>query len=199
MEISKSITKRQREIIVGTLLGDAHLETRSGGKTYRLKIEHAKSQLDYAKWKHHELRSIASSEIKMKTVEIDGKSYEKIWWNSSSTPSLRFYGHQFYGIHGKKIPKLIHRWLTPLALAVWYMDDGSIKSKNHKAKIINTQSYKKEEVELLCQVLNEKYKILAKLRKQKEGYQIYLLSETIDIFTELIRPYIIPTMRYKID
>ena len=101
-------------------------------------------------------------------------------------------------IEKKIVPKLIHRWLTPLTLAVWFMDDGSIKSKFHKAKIINTQSFSKEDIKRLIQVLMSKYGVKAKLRKQKEGYQIYLLSETIKSFEAIIRPYIIPSMKYKL-
>ncbi len=32
------LTKEQREILIGVLLGDAHLETRDNGQTYRLKF-----------------------------------------------------------------------------------------------------------------------------------------------------------------
>ena len=33
------LTRTQREVLVGLLLGDGHLETQNGGRTYRLKIE----------------------------------------------------------------------------------------------------------------------------------------------------------------
>ena len=33
------LTDVQREIVVGVLLGDAHLETQDRGRSYRLKIE----------------------------------------------------------------------------------------------------------------------------------------------------------------
>ena len=34
------LTDIQKSILIGTLLGDGHLETQDEGKTYRLKIEH---------------------------------------------------------------------------------------------------------------------------------------------------------------
>ena len=37
----------QRSVLVGTMLGDGHLETQDKGKTYRLKIEHQLLQKDY--------------------------------------------------------------------------------------------------------------------------------------------------------
>ena len=59
------------------------------------------------------------------------------------------------------VPKLIHRWLTPLSIAVWFMDDGSIKSKNHQARIINTQGFTNKEVLGLIQILEDKFDVAA--------------------------------------
>nr|NIQ06013.1 hypothetical protein [Candidatus Korarchaeota archaeon] len=36
-----ALSKRQREILVGLLLGDGHLETQNNGRTFRLKVEHS--------------------------------------------------------------------------------------------------------------------------------------------------------------
>ena len=192
------ISSRQREIIIGKLLGDGHLETRTRGNTYRLKIEHGEPQKFYVDWLYHELKTIAANEPQRKVQRVSGKEYVKYWFNTFSTGSLRFYGQQWYRKRKKMIPRQMNRWITPLVLAVWFMDDGSIKSKHHRAKIINTQSFSKEEILRLIDLLDRKYGIKAKLRYQKEGYQIYLLSETIEIFEDMIRPYIIPSMAYKL-
>jgi len=92
---------------------------------------------------------------------------------------------------------LIHRWLTPIALAVWYMDDGSIKSHVHRALILNTQSYRVEELKVLQKALLDRYGIQTIQRKQPEGHQLYILSETAYLFVGLIWPHILPSMRYK--
>ena len=180
------------------MLGDGHAETSTQGRTYRLKIEHSCSQKQYVDWLYEELQSLTSSPPKIKLQIVKGKQYQKYWFNTKYSGSLRFYAQQFYQGKKKQIPKLIHRWLTPLTLAIWFMDDGSIKSRTHKAKILNIQGFTKPEVERLIAALDNKYGIKAKLRKQKEGYQIYLLSETIKEFERLLKPYIIPTMRYKL-
>jgi len=41
------LNKKQKDIIVGLLLGDGHLETQNSGKTFRLKIEHSINQKEY--------------------------------------------------------------------------------------------------------------------------------------------------------
>jgi len=192
------LTKRQREVIVGTLLGDGHLEWQQKGKVPRLLIEHSIKQKDFVDWKYKELKSLVRTPPKIKERAVNSKVYQKYWFRTLSLSSFRFYHHQFYQENKKVVPKLVHKWLTPLALAIWFMDDGSIKSKYHKARIINTQRFKKSDVERLISVLSEKYGVSAKLRKQKEGYQIYLLSETINRFVEIVKPYIIPSMMYKL-
>ena len=196
---SVSLSRKQREIIVGKLLGDGHLETRTNGKTFRLKIEHSYKQMVYVDWQYEHLRSIAASPPQKKEQAVLGKVYAKYWFNTVSTGSLRFYGQQWYQDRKKHIPEQIGRWLTPCAIAVWFMDDGSVKSQDHRAKIINTQSFTKSDIERLMSVLDRKYGIRTKLRPQKEGYQIYLLSETIDRFRKVVAPYVIPSMMYKLD
>lgn len=197
------LTSRQQEILVGVLLGDGHLETQDQGRSYRLKIEHSSKQKEYADWLYKEFKEwvqtppqVRSRYIKLRSVE---GTYQKYWFNTLSSGSFRFYAQQFYKKSGKKIvPRLIHRWLTPLALAVWYMDDGSVKSNAHTTVLFNTQGFDAMSLKHLQKTLLEKFGIKSKLRKQKEGMQIYLLPETISAFRKVIEPLIHPSMRYKL-
>jgi hypothetical protein len=36
--MAMTLSKKQKEILVGILLGDANLQTENGGKTYRLRV-----------------------------------------------------------------------------------------------------------------------------------------------------------------
>ena len=109
-----------------------------------------------------------------------------------------FMRHQFYDGHKKQVPKLIHRWLTPVAIAYWFMDGGSLKSKQSKAVIFNTQGFARAGVERLIRVLSDKFQLQAKLRHQKDGDQIYVSGHCYERFVELIGDQVIPEMRYKI-
>lgn len=196
------LSSRQREILVGTLLGDGHLETQDRGHTYRLKIEHSWKQKEYVDWKYNEFREWVRTPPKARETATKLRSvsgtYKKFWFNTLSSGVLRFYAQQFYKDGKKVVPKLIHRWLTPLALAVWYMDDGSIKSNTHRTVLLNTHSFDKTSLKRLQKALLDKFGIKTKFRKQREGTQIYFLSETIDTFLGLIEPLVIPSMRYKL-
>jgi hypothetical protein len=196
------LTVRQREILIGTLLGDGHLETQNQGKTYRLKIEHSVKQRAYVNWFYQAFQEWVRTppRARVRTVTFRGvsKEYERIGFATLSTGSLRFYAEQFYQDGKKVVPKLIHRWITPQALAVWYMDDGSIKSSKHKSVFLNTHSFEDHELKRLQKALEDRYGIKTKIRKQKDGKQLYLLSETVDLFLREIEPYIIPSMQYKL-
>jgi len=78
------------------------------------------------------------------------------------------------------------------------MDDGSVKSKQSKGVILNTRGYTLREVELLISVLRNRFGLQAKRRRQREGYQIYISGESYERFRELIEPFLIDEMRYKL-
>ena len=63
------------------------------------------------------------------TGNYKNKKRIMISFKTISLAQFLFYHHQFYKDNIKKVPKLIHPWLTPISLAYWYMDDGSIKDK----------------------------------------------------------------------
>ena len=52
-----SLTDRQKEILIGTTLGDAHLEKLYTPELSRLKIEHSFKQKEYVNWMYKMLKS----------------------------------------------------------------------------------------------------------------------------------------------
>ena len=191
------LDEKIRSIIVGTLLGDGHLETQNGGRTWRLKIEHSVKQKTYVDWLYEHLENWVLQPPKEKTKVVKGKTYTNIWFSTVSDGKFRFYGQQFYDKDGKKhVPSRINKMLTPIALAVWFMDDGSAKSRQHKALILNTQCFSKSEQKLLIKTLSEKFEIEANLRPQREGYQ--LIIPRPEKFIELVKPYLLTDFYYKL-
>ncbi|MBI4253048.1 hypothetical protein HY623_02620 [Candidatus Uhrbacteria bacterium] len=194
-----ALTKRQKEILFGLLLGDGHLETQNNGRTYRLKIEHSIKQKEYVDWLYDEFRKWILTLPREKIKKREGIRSVNYGFSTVSHGALRFYAHQYYEKNGvKKVPKLIHRWLTPLALAVWYMDDGSVKSKHHRARILNTQSFHAKDIERLMNALKSRYALSSHARKQTDGLQIMILAESADDFARIVRPYIHQAMLYKL-
>ena len=192
------LTNVQREVLVGTLLGDSHLSNYNTKENFKLMVQHGLSQKAYTDWLYSIFKNWVLTPPKVKDQIVNGKLYKKYWFNTLSHGAFRFYAQQFYDGKRKTVPRLIYKWLTPLGIAIWFMDDGSIKSNQHRALILNTQCYTDSDLHRLQKVLLDKYKIATTLRKQKEGKQIYLLATSVQEFVNIIRPYILPEMEYKL-
>ena len=92
----------QRSVLVGTLLGDGHLETQDKGKTYRLKIEHQLLQKDYTEWLFSYFKEWVRGGIYSK-VKLNSKEY--VGFTTYSHGAFRFYAQQFYEGRKKIIPR----------------------------------------------------------------------------------------------
>jgi len=193
------LTPEQRDALVGLLLGDVCLESQNQGRTYRVKVEQSAQHESYVQHLYGLFQPwVLSAPLQKQRSASNGSITTSLAFNTVSHEAFRFYAHQFYGEQRKQVPELIHKWLTPRGLAYWFMDDGSMKSSQSKAVIFNTQGFLKPDVERLAFVLQAQFSLQAKPRKQSEGYQIYVSGSSYEHFVELIDPYLIDDMRYKV-
>ena len=221
MEIEKKIklSLLQKEVLFGVILGDAHLETQNNRITYRVKFEQSIKHKAYIEHLYNIFKDYVKTSPQLKVVkyktgnlscslshnlsgrnpkELYAKQTTNIRFATISSSTFTFFGKQFYKDKKKVIPKLIHRWLTPRALAYWYMDDGSIKSTQSKGVLLNTHSFSHAEVQLLCNVLTKKFNLFCWPRKQKNNqYQIYISGKSYETLRDCIYGFIIPDMLYK--
>lgn len=190
---SRTLTKIQREILVGILLGDAHLE-----KPSRLKVEQGDNHRAYIEHLFEVFRNfIQAPGVRPRVVRIGERLHTNWCFQTIHHPSFLFYIHQFYK-DKKRVPPIISRLLTPRALAYWFMDDGSMKSKQSKGVILNTQGFSYAEVSILCEVLKVKFQLSCWPRKQpREQWQIYISGHSYERLRELIFLFLIPEMQYK--
>lgn len=191
------VTQAQKEVITGVLLGDACLETQNVGRTYRLKIEQGEAHRAYVNHLYRIFRDWTLSPPRERSVRLGNKVFRNFCFSTLSFGGLRFFAHQFYRGGRKVVPKLIHRWLTPMALAYWWMDDGSAKSAQSKGVILNTQGFAVQDVGRLIAALKRNFALDAARRRQKEGWQIYISGLDYEKFSALIDAHLIPQMRYK--
>lgn len=185
----------QRSILVGLILGDGHLETFNGGRTYRLKVEHSIRQKEYLDWLYSKFKNLTHQEPKLKLKNDKPLSY---WFTTYSLGIFRFYGQQFYAGRKKIIPKIIEKLLDPIALAIWFMDDGSLKSNHHKTYIIHSIGYSIKDLKLIKEALKKRFGMVVNLHKQYDRKRIYVTSNSAEKFRELVRPYIVPSLMYKL-
>ena len=191
------LSKRQREILVGLLLGDGHLETQNGGRTYRLKVEHGAAQREYLMWLANEFQGWLLSGWYEKRKE----SKTVYGFTTVSHPAFRFYGAQFYHNDKKRIPPLIKRLLSSLSLAIWFLDDGSAKSSKHKSLVIHSLGYNRKDLVLMQEALS-RLGIESFLHKQRKGsFRMYFPRQSSRIIANAVRPILhdVPSLAYKVD
>ncbi len=187
----------QREMLVGILLGDACLETQNAGRTYRLKIEQGAAHGDYVRHLYEVFREWVLSPPRSKQGQTGGVTTINLAFQTVSHVELTPFGELFYRRRRKIVPSGISDLLTERALAYWYMDDGSMKSSESKGVLFNTHAFRDEEIGELISALS-RFGLAAQPRGQDDGTQIYVSGRSYERFVELIDPYVIEAMRYKV-
>jgi len=191
--ISMNLTPETQSVIVGTMLGDGYL-TPNGS----LQIEHCLDQADYTFWKYEKLQPIAGRVPKM-VERYDGrtqKTYRSMRFYTKSV--LKQYRDDFYQDRKKVVPKHIGNVLDPLAVAVWFMDDGGRGARTPRGLVFNTSGFSAEEQVFLQEILVHKFGVRTSIHPRRNGFQLYVKAESFLRFSELISPFLITSMRYKL-
>ena len=131
----------------------------------------------------------------VKSIRKDLTHYA-IYFRTRGLPCFSELRSLFYIDKTKVIPENIYNILTPVALAHVIMGDGSA----HKhGLILCTDSYKLVEVVRLMNVLIIKYRLECTLRFHTPTQpRIYIRAKSMPILRELVKPYMIESMLYKI-
>jgi len=197
----RNLTSKQKEVLIGTLLGDGMLEL--NGRHVRLRVDHSIKQKAYVEWKYKMFRNLTTgSGIRYLSV-FDHRRKNTDYhfrFDTISTFLLTKLHKDFYVNKRKRVPKNIIKILKkPLSLAVWFMDDG-YKRNDCNALRISTDSFNLKEQRLLLECLKRNFRINAKLHRKGEFWNIYIPNSNSEAknFCRIVKPYIIPEMEYKI-
>jgi hypothetical protein len=179
------VTSCQEEILIGSLLGDAYITIRG-----QIQFEQSVHQKEYLFWKHQELSSISYKNISIAKRFDKRYKHENISYRFWTRQYFASWREKFYFKSKKIVPKDIQ--LMPLSVAVWYMDDGCLSDNKC---IIATDGFSKKDICFLQELLLEKYNIKTSVKNESK---IMIKKESFNIFFSIIRPYIIPSMLYKV-
>jgi hypothetical protein len=173
------LTPRQREIIIGTMLGDASLQTQDKGKTYRLKFEQGLCHYPYIKHLYEEFTSWCLSPLaKKERINANSNSVVTFAFQTLSHKDLKEFADIFLNARGKKKvikPNLVQDYLTEVGLAYWFMDDGGkldYTPNLGKGIVLHTQGFSKGEVIELSEGLKKKFNLQTKATKMKGKYVV---------------------------
>ena len=190
-------------VVIGSLLGDSYGNRRSVEGTrfcYRQSIVHKQ----YLFWLYDFFytRGYCSNIEPRKYIRIlksknNKKEYFGYEFNTYTFRSFNWIYDMFYR-KGKKIisPKL-ENYLTPLALAIWIMDDGGWANPGVR---ISTYNFSLIETKNLIFLLKKLYNLDCTIQILKNGTQssIYIKKESVPNLTKIVLPYMHNSMYYKL-
>ncbi len=190
-------------IIYGMLLGDSSImdDKRCNSNNIRISTTQGEAQLDYLKLKQSIFGKDNLRIHKGKSGYCDNAVYA-----GHLAMDVNIANHVLHDcyIDGRKvITKQMVDKFTPLSLAFWYLDDGTIRHRNENDKEspsiqISTCAYSKDENLILINMLRDKFGVEATLRCEKNKYwSIYITVEGTKVFLDLIKDYIPTCMKYK--
>lgn len=200
--LQSELSSLQIEVIIGSVLGDARLECRSTGVRYpksaRVRVHQSDVQQEYVFWKYKILENLCLKEPRRVMTWHDPKrnKLHYSWYFHTKTLAILHELHQWFYHDGVKVfPNGIEHMLTPRMLAVWFMDDGS--NTGHGATI-NTHCFSMEEQRRVVNMLQEQFDIQATIVKDRMKHKIAINRWGFEKLVDIIAPFVIPTMNYKI-
>ncbi|PIS22462.1 hypothetical protein COT50_01790 [candidate division WWE3 bacterium CG08_land_8_20_14_0_20_41_10] len=197
------LSQECREIILGSLLGDGSLKIHQNYVTPRFSFRHSIKQTSYFKWKVSKLTEI-STEKNVWLQKPDGFGGAKLRYQSRADSRLT----NLFSLVSKGDKKVVTRkWLnqlSPLSLAVWWMDDGSLIGGGRDG-VFCTDSFSKGQVEIIRKYLKVVWGLDTSIGEIKRSnnrhfFRLYIRSvEQLKNFFRLIIPHIkVQEMLYKV-
>lgn len=204
-KIKKKLSKEQKSLLIGLLIGDGTISS-----NFVFKLSHSVEQREYLEWKVKLLDKfqIKNNGIK-EYISTCGYNIGKgvLYSQMSVIPTIKALRRTIY-IPKKTITRKLLNWLTPLEIAIWYMDDGHINVNTSKQRSSIQHTIKiatcvdEITVEIIIQYFLDVWNI--KFRKFPEGKNTFSIAssseEDYSKFVNLIKPFVeqVPSMLYKI-
>jgi recombination protein RecA len=190
----------QWEVLLGGLMGDSALSPTRSGHGARLRFGHGARQVAYADWKASLFANIGVS----RSTNAKGA----VFFDLQPLPELAELRQAVY-IGGKKV--FGHDYLkrlTPLSLAIWYMDDGSfsLRAKGVQERTrdgsgrsdICIEAMEPTTRSRLVDYLADTWGIRAKLvQRAGKAVLVFPKDETAKLHA-LVAPFVHQSMQYKL-
>src|SRR6266540_3418261 len=190
----------QWEVLLGGLMGDSALSPSRSGHAARLRFGHGARQATYADWKASLFANLQVS----RSTNAGGAVFHDV----QPLPELAELRQAVY-IGGRKV--FSHDYLkrlTPLSLAVWYMDDGSfaLRAKGVQERTRDGSGRSDMCIEAmdpgtrarLVDYLADNWGIRPKLvQRAGKAVLVFGKDETAKLHA-LIAPFVHPSMQYKL-
>ena len=193
-----------QHMLYGLLLGDGWMQTQNRGKTYRFRYEQGHCHRDYIHHVYTVLHPWCSPPTRYSRSTRAGQIVHTWRLQSYTMPYFTALAPCLYtpGITGKHVPELyIQQYLSPVGLAYWYMDDGSILSHalpRRYGLCFHTQGFTEGETLNLIHGLQEVYDLQCWIKYNKSKPVIAVSGKSYQHFLDICGQYIHKSIYYKL-
>jgi recombination protein RecA len=202
---SAVLSPQQWKLILGGVMGDGALSWPVSGQhvSARYRMGHGVKQVDYLDWKASLLGNITQS----RSTNSKGAAFVDLTPLAELAPVRE---SVYFGDGKKHLTWEYLKALTPLSLAIWYMDDGTftVRAKGLQERTkdgsgrseICVQAFSEGSQQRLLEYLSDTYGIRPTLMKKgarQQAFFVFSKDETAKLH-ELVSPYIHPSMQYKL-
>lgn len=196
------MNKKQKSLLVSMTLGDGYID-----KDNYLSIQHGAKQKDYLEHKKNLLIQNGLKTSRTYNVSRWRIAYR---FNCVEPHILKHYKHSFYPNRNKTITRHLLNQLDEEGLAVWFMDDGCCIKRykngfgNGRYLQISTNCFTLKEHEVIVKYFKVVWNIevMIKACKRRDRALSYCLRFNVENskkFIEIIKPFVIDSMKYKIN
>jgi hypothetical protein len=187
------MTQEQQEVLTGTLLGDGSLPIH--GRYPRLFVKHKADHEALAMFKYEVFREFISMSPHKFDQRLNGRNYPCVQFVTRTNAEFSAWRRRFYRGRRKIVPVDIARDLSPLALAVWLMDDGAA---DYAGLTFQTHSFTRAETNRLAAVLRRRYDLRTSVRANRGSWIVYVYAESMPRIQEIVAPHVLPEFEYKL-
>lgn len=176
----------QEQVMIGKMLGDASL--RKNSIEFAQKISH-KNYVDYT------MNILKNFRPNCSINRISGYGTQMYGFKTICSSYISNLFKNWHKNGRKEVPKIK---LSPISLAFWYMDDGSLlhTEKQQDRISIATNGFNEKSINNLLEAL-QKFDIKG-IKYQSKGWRIRINKDNAIKFFALIVPYIPKCMQYKL-
>jgi recombination protein RecA len=199
---SHRLSEQQWQVVLGSVMGDGNLSpNRRGRSGVRFRLGHGAQQAAYLDWKVSLLGNIDVSR------RVDGRG--AVFADFTPLPELDELQRAVYLGDGRKHLSWDYlKALTPLALAVWYMDDGgfTLRSKGVQERTrggsgrieICVEAMAEGSRQRLVGYLRDSHDLDVKLVSKADKSVLVFTTEATVKFQEIVAPYVHESMAHKL-
>ena len=184
-------------LLIGSLLGNSYLEKNEKG--VRIVFIKCNDNIEYLIQFYNTFRDIIVGKNKPNLKKVISKNNKILYYWEAETyylSSFKWLYEMFYKNDLKTMPLNLNEYLTPKALATWYLDNtDKIFLSNKQSFYLNIDS-----IEYILKLLQNKYNLNTDYKLESKGKVVfYVKKNSLDCFKKTIKSFFSSSLTHKLN